>query len=99
MDIVTHVGANSVGGDCLFIPSCPDSQNNHTEICINCNPVCPIAYMYYFFSFIFVCLFVFGFSRQGFSVSLKPVLKQALAEQTDLKLIEIYLPLSPKSWD
>ena len=42
---------------------------------------------------------VFGFSRQGFSVALEPVLGLPLVDQADLKLREIPLPLLPKCWD
>ena len=37
-----------------------------------------------------------GFSRQGFSVALKPVLELDFVDQTGLKLTEICLPLPPK---
>ena len=46
-----------------------------------------------------VYLFTFGFSRQGFSVALEPVLELALVEQIGLKLTEIHLPLPPECWD
>ena len=41
-------------------------------------------------------LFCFGFSRQGFSVALEPVLELALVDQAGLKLTEIRLPLPPE---
>ena len=46
---------------------------------------------------VFVCLFMYLlFSRQGFSVTLEPVLKLALAEQVGLKFTEVHLPLPPE---
>ena len=47
----------------------------------------------------FFCLFGFGFSRQGLSVVLEPVLELALVDQAGLELTEIRLPLSPECWD
>ena len=44
-------------------------------------------------------LFFFGFSRQGFSVALEPVLELALIDQAGLKLTEICLSLPPDGWD
>ena len=41
----------------------------------------------------------FGFSRQGFSVALEPVLELALVDQGGLKLIEIHLPMPPERRD
>ena len=46
----------------------------------------------------FVCLFV-CFSRQGFSITLEPVLELALIDQDGLKLKEIHLSLPSKCWD
>ncbi|KAM7339825.1 hypothetical protein ACRRTK_000440 [Alexandromys fortis] len=43
--------------------------------------------------------FFFGFSRQGFSVVLEPVLELALVDQAGLELTEICLPLPPECWD
>ena len=44
-------------------------------------------------------LFIFGFSRQNFSVALEPVLELALVDQVGLELTEICLPLPPDCWD
>ena len=41
----------------------------------------------------------FSFSRQGFSVTLEPVLELALVDQDGLELTEIHLPLPPQCWD
>ena len=49
-----------------------------------------------FFSLVYV--FWFGFSRQGFTVALEPVLALALVDQAGLELTEI-LPLPPECWD
>ena len=51
--------------------------------------------------FLFIYLFVWlvGFSRQGFFVALEPVLELALADQAGLELTEIRLPLPPEHWD
>ena len=46
----------------------------------------------------FLFCFVFCFSRQGFSVALKPVLELALVAQAG-QLTEIHAPLTPKCWD
>ena len=43
-----------------------------------------------------VTLFLFVFLRQGFSVALKSVLELALVDQADHKLTEIRLPLPPE---
>ena len=43
-----------------------------------------------------VFCFVLGFSRQGFSVALVPVLELALVDQTGLELTKIHLPLPPE---
>ena len=43
--------------------------------------------------------FFFGFSRQGFSVVLEPVLELTLVDQAGLELTEIRLPLPLKCWD
>ena len=43
--------------------------------------------------------FLFGFSRQGFSVALLPVLELALVDQAGHELTEIPLPLPPECWD
>ena len=48
---------------------------------------------------LFVCLFNFGFSRQGLSIALEPVLKLAFLAQAGLELTEIRLPLFPECWD
>ena len=40
-----------------------------------------------------------GFSRQGFSVALEPVMELALVDQASLKFTKICLPLLPKCWD
>ena len=42
---------------------------------------------------------VFVFSRQGFSVALKPVLELAFVDPANLKLTEIRLPLPAEYWD
>ena len=43
--------------------------------------------------------FFFGFSRQGFSVALEPLLELALVDQAGLELTEVHLPLSSEYWD
>ena len=43
------------------------------------------------------CVINFGYSRQGFSVALKPVLALALVDHTSLELTEIQLPLPLES--
>ena len=48
-------------------------------------------------SFYFSFFFIFGFSRQGFSVALDPVPELALVDQAGLKLTEISLPLIPSA--
>ena len=63
------------------------------------------VFSFLFFSFLFFSFFLsfflflgfvlFYFSRQGFSVSLEPVLELALIDQADLKLTEICLLLPP----
>ena len=40
-------------------------------------------------TFPFCCFWCFGFSRQGFSAALEPVLELALGDQADLELTEI----------
>ena len=50
------------------------------------------AFCEYFILF----LFIYFFSRQGFSVALEPVLELALVYQAGLKLTEIRLPLPPE---
>ena len=49
---------------------------------------------------LFVCLFVlvFGFSRQGSSVTVLAVQDLALVDQNGFELIEIHLLLPPKCW-
>ena len=56
------------------------------------------AVMYIVEQMIFV-LFCFLFSRQGFSVALKPDLELALVDQAGLELTEIRLPLPLECWD
>ena len=67
-------------------------------------PNCWMAYWKYFFllslhlSFLksmpilFIYSFIFGFSRQGFSVALEPGLELTLVDQAGLKLTKIHLP-------
>ena len=40
-----------------------------------------------------------GFSRQGFSVALEPVLELALVDQAGLEFTEILLSLPSECWD
>ena len=47
----------------------------------------------------FLTFELFGFSRQGFSVALEPVLELALVDQASFELTEICLPLPPECWD
>ncbi len=49
-----------------------------------------------FVCFLFFFVFLFCFSRQGFSVALEPVLELALVDQAGLELTEIRLPLPPE---
>ena len=49
--------------------------------------------------FIIYLFIYFGFSRQGFSVTLEPVPELALVDQAGLKLTEICLPLPLECWD
>ena len=48
---------------------------------------------------VFMGWLFFGFSRQGFSVALEPVLELTLVDQAGLELTEIRLPLPPECWD
>lgn len=53
-----------------------------------------------FFGGIVVCFVLFVcFSKQGFSVTLKPVLKLILIDHAGLKLKHISLPLPLTCWD
>ena len=54
--------------------------------------------MYFYFSFIFLLLFVLVF-RDRVSMTLEAVLELALEDQTGLELTEIHLPLPPECWD
>ena len=51
----------------------------------------PTLYYYYYY--------YFGFSRQGFSVALEPVLELVLVDQAGIEFTEIRLPLPPECWD
>ena len=54
-------------------------------------------FVFYFLRQVFsVTLFLFVFLRQGFSVALKPFLEGALVYQAGLELTEVHLPLPPK---
>ena len=51
---------------------------------------------FFFFTLFLIFVFGFGFSRQGFSVALEPVLELALVDQAGLELTELCLPLPPE---
>ena len=44
-------------------------------------------------------IYLFIFSRYGFSIAMESVLELALVDQAGLKLTKIHLPLPPESWD